>query len=267
MPEHSPETIGHPTASPIPSDAIPKAIGHRGAPRLAQENTLPSFALAAEHGADWVELDVHLTEDGYLVVAHDPTLLRLWGVDRAIADMSLREVAQATGGDARPLAEVLTANQTRGVVTIIDVSTPMIAEAAAKAVAQLPLRHDCAPGFTGDPAGLAKIREILPSATLLFSWESPDLPATGSSDYALLMASRPQYFNQDATVLTADMVTDLHKAGYLVSTYTVDTAEEIDRVLNMGVDAIISNDIDMLCSRIRSFASTTDAVHIRENSR
>ncbi len=50
---------------------------HRGASEYAPENTLPSFELAAEMGADGVELDVQLTKDGELVVAHDESLERV----------------------------------------------------------------------------------------------------------------------------------------------------------------------------------------------
>jgi glycerophosphoryl diester phosphodiesterase len=46
-------------------------VGHRGSPRERTENTLPGFVLALEHGADAVELDVHATADGVVVVHHD----------------------------------------------------------------------------------------------------------------------------------------------------------------------------------------------------
>ena len=49
----------------------PLVLGHRGSPRRARENTLEAFALAREDGADGVELDVHRTRDGSLVVHHD----------------------------------------------------------------------------------------------------------------------------------------------------------------------------------------------------
>jgi glycerophosphoryl diester phosphodiesterase len=49
-------------------------IGHRGAPRRYLENTTPSFAEALRLGADAVELDVHVTSDGRVVVHHDPVL-------------------------------------------------------------------------------------------------------------------------------------------------------------------------------------------------
>lgn len=54
--------------------ARPEIIAHRGASRERPENTLPAFARAAELGADAVELDVHLSQDGHLVVHHDPVI-------------------------------------------------------------------------------------------------------------------------------------------------------------------------------------------------
>jgi glycerophosphoryl diester phosphodiesterase len=53
---------------------MPLRIAHRGMPRRIRENTLPSFSLAIESGADGLELDVHATRDGVVVVHHDPTL-------------------------------------------------------------------------------------------------------------------------------------------------------------------------------------------------
>jgi glycerophosphoryl diester phosphodiesterase len=53
---------------------VTKVIGHRGAPRMARENTVAAFRAAAEAGADMVELDVRRTADGALVVHHDAAL-------------------------------------------------------------------------------------------------------------------------------------------------------------------------------------------------
>lgn len=67
-------------------------VAHRGLHgKDAPENSLKAFQLAAAHGFG-VELDVRLTRDGQLAVHHDDSLLRTCGVDRAIADMPLREI-------------------------------------------------------------------------------------------------------------------------------------------------------------------------------
>lgn len=67
----------------------PLIWAHRGASGHAPENTLPSFQLAAEMGADGVELDVQLTKDGELVVCHDETIDRTSNAKGWIKDYSL----------------------------------------------------------------------------------------------------------------------------------------------------------------------------------
>lgn len=71
-----------------------KVLGHRGASGYAPENTLPSFALALEQGADGVELDVQLTKDGEIVVIHDETIDRTSNGRGWVKDMTLAELRQ-----------------------------------------------------------------------------------------------------------------------------------------------------------------------------
>lgn len=67
-------------------------MAHRGASGYAPENTLEAFELAVKMGAYGVELDVHLTKDGELVVAHDETVDRVSDGSGRIADMTLKEL-------------------------------------------------------------------------------------------------------------------------------------------------------------------------------
>ena len=78
-------------------DAHP-VIGHRGASGLAPENTLQSFALAVEQGADAIEFDVRLSSDGVPVVMHDPTLGRTCNRIEPVAALSAREIQEADAG-------------------------------------------------------------------------------------------------------------------------------------------------------------------------
>lgn len=70
-----------------------KIIAHRGASAYAPENTMAAFRLAWHMGADGIELDCHLSEDGVPVVIHDPTLKRTAGIDRTVASCSAAELA------------------------------------------------------------------------------------------------------------------------------------------------------------------------------
>jgi glycerophosphoryl diester phosphodiesterase len=70
----------------------PRIVAHRGASFEAPENTLAAFKRAWALGVEAVELDVHLTADGEVVVIHDPTTLRTAGVDRRVAEQTLAEL-------------------------------------------------------------------------------------------------------------------------------------------------------------------------------
>jgi glycerophosphoryl diester phosphodiesterase len=73
-------------------------VGHRGASAHAPENTMESFRLAAEMGADAIELDVHLTADGQLAVIHDETLDRTTDRTGRVADLNMDAIREADAG-------------------------------------------------------------------------------------------------------------------------------------------------------------------------
>lgn len=76
----------------------PRIFGHRGAAGLAPENTLPSFALALALGADVLELDVHGTHDGVVVVMHDDTVDRTTNGSGAVRDLTWRQIEALDAG-------------------------------------------------------------------------------------------------------------------------------------------------------------------------
>jgi glycerophosphoryl diester phosphodiesterase len=76
----------------------PFIIGHRGASSLAPENTLASFRKAHDLGAEMIELDVHRTKDGHLVIMHDDTVDRTTGSHGAVKDLTLEEIRQLDAG-------------------------------------------------------------------------------------------------------------------------------------------------------------------------
>ncbi|OJV66701.1 MAG: hypothetical protein BGO41_04565 [Clostridiales bacterium 38-18] len=71
-----------------------KIFGHRGAKAYYAENTLTSFRKALEMGADGLELDIHYSKDGEIIVFHDFTLERMCGVNGNVYDYTLDELKQ-----------------------------------------------------------------------------------------------------------------------------------------------------------------------------
>ena len=79
-------------------DGRPFICGHRGARVHAPENSLAGFAMAAEMGADIIELDVRLTSDGALAIIHDATVDRTTNGTGRVADLSWDEVRALDAG-------------------------------------------------------------------------------------------------------------------------------------------------------------------------
>ena len=73
-------------------------VGHRGNAAHAPENTIESFRQAVAIGVDALEMDVHLTADGHVVVIHDPTLDRTTNRSGRVERMTLAEVQRADAG-------------------------------------------------------------------------------------------------------------------------------------------------------------------------
>lgn len=85
-------------------------IGHRGCPRTEPENTFRSYQRAVDLGVDVIELDVHLSRDGHLVLMHDKAVDRTTNGDGNIVDLEWAEIAELDAGQGErvpQLAEVL----------------------------------------------------------------------------------------------------------------------------------------------------------------
>lgn len=78
-----------------------EVVAHRGASAYAPENTLAAFQLAAEMGAEWFELDTHLSGDGVPVVIHDGTLERTTGMEGAVQGLTVAQIREIDAGSKK----------------------------------------------------------------------------------------------------------------------------------------------------------------------
>jgi glycerophosphoryl diester phosphodiesterase len=131
----------------------PLIFGHRGASSLCPENTMAAFQKAAEVGADGVELDVHLSRDGRLVVCHDETLDRTTDGRGAIRALSCDDIrgfdagswfAREFRGERVPLLDdVLGLVRSRNMSVNIELKTNLVSYEGIEAkVAELVERFD-----------------------------------------------------------------------------------------------------------------------------
>jgi glycerophosphoryl diester phosphodiesterase len=226
------------------SSARPARIAHRGAPREHPENTLPSFARAVELGADGVELDVHATRDGVVVVHHDPvpraavTEGRLAG--RAIAELTydqLRGFRVAPGIGIPTLAEVLSLVGGAAVV-YVELKGSAIERQVIDVIRDSTAR--CAV-HSFDHAAVARAQTFAPEIRrgLLFSRRPRD-PAAAMEGAGALDAW-PEW-----PLVDQAFVTSVRRIGGAVIAWTVNDAGAARRLASMGVDGLCTDDVRLL---------------------
>lgn len=219
------------------------AIAHRGEPVGHRENTLPSFAAAVALGADMVEIDLRRTRDGAIVVLHDQTLDRLWGLEASVGDVHLAEVAALGDGAVRipTLSEVL---QAVPLPLMVDFTRREVVTGGLQAVRAAGALERCL-FVTGNVEALRQLRAASAEARIGLTWlDGPEPPL------ALLRELGAEYWNPWFGLITADGVDAVHEAGLRVSTWTVDTTEDMAGVLTAGVDAVVSNRVGALVAHL-----------------
>ncbi|MCZ7415615.1 MULTISPECIES: glycerophosphodiester phosphodiesterase [unclassified Streptomyces] len=210
-------------------------VGHRGVMGVEPENTLRSFRRAEAEGFDMIELDLHLSKDGELVVMHDAQVDRTTDGSGLVGDMTLAELRglDAGLGERVPVFEE--------VVDAVDV--PMQAEikdaAAARVLADLIERrrlHERIWVISFHDEALRETRERLPDipVALVTGASTPTAPerAVGLGA-AMVSCELPR--------LTAETVERCHAAGLKVISWTVNTAEELARGRELGLDGVVTD--------------------------
>jgi glycerophosphoryl diester phosphodiesterase len=207
-------------------------MGHR-------ENTLPAFTAAVLLGADMVELDLRRTRDGEIVVLHDQSLQRLWGVDASVGDLDLADVAVLGEADVR-------IPTLREVVEVVPI--PLMVDFTRREVVPVALDVVQALGalerslfVTGNVEALRMLRGLSAEARLGLTWLDGEEPPV-----ALLEELGAEYWNPMFGLVTPEGVAAVHRAGLKASTWTVDDPRDMARVLQAGVDAVVSNRIEEL---------------------
>lgn len=251
----------------------PLVFAHRGGCDLGPENTVPAFDAGAATGADGLELDVHLSRDGHVVVFHDSTLGRttdatgpvaaytaeeLRRVDAAFAFAPERGYPHRGQGIGVPtLREVLARYPATRLIIEMKADVEHLGEAVAHDVRRAgAVERICLAGF-GDRA-TAAARKSLPEAACSASHREVRLAVYRSmvgwpvhrTAYGGYQVPERSRWHQ---VVSPRFIRHAHRAGLQVQVWTVDQEADMRRLLAWGVDALISNRPD-LAVRIRNEA-------------
>ena len=237
-----------------------KVWAHRGASGYAPENTLPAFALAVEQEADGIELDVQLTKDGEIVVIHDETLDRTTSGQGWVKDQTWKEIKRldASGGQTGfasatvpTLADVfdLIADTTLTVnIEIKDslIPYPGIVEKVLDLVGERDWEYRIVIS-SFNHLTLAHIRQL---GSLIYTGVLFGDVLYEPWNYAQQLWATALHPNLAYVDHVPDMVAEAHNCLLEINTWTVNQVDDIDRMIEAGVDGIITNYPDLARQRL-----------------
>ncbi|MFN2135450.1 MAG: glycerophosphodiester phosphodiesterase [Candidatus Promineifilaceae bacterium] len=220
----------------------PLIIAHRGASAHATENSLDACALAVDHAADGVEVDVQLTRDGRVVLMHDATLTRLTGSSRKVSELSLAELRDERLPDGQhiPLLEDLF--ETFGDLLLYNLELKDfglrdrgLVDSVAEIVARYKLGEQILVS-SFNPLQVRRAGHSFPRSVAVALLRAP----------GLLRYTR--FFVHAAVDNPHSSLVDKAYAEWAATKglrsfiWTIDDAEEARRVLSLGVNGLITND-------------------------
>ena len=237
----------------------PLIMAHRGYSAAAPENTLPAFTKAIEEGFTAAELDVQMTKDGVIVVLHDSNLKRLAGVDRNIWDMTYDEVRELDVGSHF-------SKEYEG--TMVPTLDEVLKACAGELFLNIEIKR------TGHDEGITeKVIDVIMDNNYLEHCDitsqnyatveevksiNPDIRTAYTSIIGLggihkLPAA--DIISIQETFATYETISNIHNAGKLVFVWTVNEEDTMEQLITLNVDAILTNDPNLLKSVVDKYDS------------
>ena len=244
----------------------PQVFAHRGGCALGPENTIAAFDLGMAAGADGLELDVHLSADGVVVVCHDDTLDRTTDATGLVRSRTAAELAAVDAGcrfcdrsGAFPfrrrgigvptLREVLERYPEALVIVEMKEDSAEMGRAVTDVVrATGAVERVCAAGYGG--RSLEAARAALPEMATSASYAEARLAV-----YRSLARWPVRHAPYDAfqvpeqagvlRIVSPRFIRDVHRSGQRLQVWTIDEQPEMERLLAWGVDGLITNRPDL----------------------
>jgi glycerophosphoryl diester phosphodiesterase len=257
----------------------PLVFGHRGGSRLAPENTLAAFDRGVAEGVDGLELDVRLSRDGEVMVCHDARLDRTCDATGAIADLMASELARVDAGyrfspgdGTRPFRgcglavpvfrEVLARYPQLPFIVEMKDNTPAMARATVEVIREAgALDRVCLGSFY--LGVLRHARRLAPATTTSGARDEVLFAVLASRVGWLPLFRRYQALQvpeqrESTRIVSKRFVRAAHRAGVPVQVWIVDRAEDIRRLLEWGVDAVITDRPDVAVKTVAEWRHEGD---------
>lgn len=235
----------------------PLIFAHRGASARAPANTLAAFTLASELGADGVELDTHLSKDGEVVVIHDFRLEATTDGQGPVRHKTLAELKsldtgswfdEAFAGQRIPTLQEVIDTVGQHLLLNIELKTKSLeddglAEGVVRVVEANGL-VDRVIVSSFNPLALWRVKKLNPlvDVGLLYA---PHLPFYLRHPWLRLLL-RPNALHPHHTMVNEAYVRRAQRNGYLIHTWVVEDVDEMRKLIDWGVDSIITSQPDLL---------------------
>ena len=223
---------------------------HRGASAYYPENTMAAFVGAYEQGADWIELDVHQSEDGQVFIMHDNSFRRIAGLDKKAWELKWGEIRQLdagrwfdpkfTGERFVLLEDVIEYAKQVGIRLNIEIKPAPeeegLEESVADIVREAGFEQDCVITSQNYEA-LKTIKSYAPEMTTVYvmSLAAGRIEKLDAADH----------FSIEGTFVTRHLVARLHRQGKEIYAWTINSKKNINRMIDLGVDNIITDNIPL----------------------
>jgi len=234
-----------------------EVTAHRGSSIHYPENTMSAFMAAKEEGADWIELDVQQTRDGKIIVMHDTNFKRTAGVNKHAWELTYEEIKDFDVGSFKDkkfkgehvplLEEVIKFAKENNIKLNIELKPTGHEENFEKNVIDIINKYS----FQNSCVVTSQIYEVLKNVkeydfhiktVYVMSLAYGDIPALQEADH----------FSIEATSVTQNLVDRVHKEGKELYVWTVNTEENIRKMIKLKVDNIITDNIELAKETIYS---------------
>lgn len=242
---------------------MPLVLAHRGANKVAPQNTLPAFEKALEFKADGLETDVHLSKDGHIVICHNYTIDETSNGKGLVSEMTLRQLKafdfgsyfgnEFKGVTLPTLPELLDLTKEMSLINI-EIKPPKTdCDLVKKVVEEIHnygiVENSIVSCF--DPECIRLVKEIDSNVKTGLLYEDDQL---GNEIMTFGVAKYCSQLKADAAhphrkLITHKEVLELHNLGIAVNPWTVNLEEEIIRLTQWGCDALIS-DVPDYCKKV-----------------
>lgn len=227
-----------------------RAIAHRGDQVGHRENTLPGIASALRAGADVIEIDVKATADGVVVLLHDLSLERFWGRSQLVTGLEYAALPRGAESEETfpTLTDALALISGTAASLLIDMDSPAWAAPSLAvvraAVADGLVRPDQAV-WCGRDDSLGTVRDFDARARIILSWDETNGGGRPPGD-DIVRRLCPEAYNPHWPMLTAEAIHWAHARDMATCCWTVDDELRMAALLDLGVEAMISNQIATL---------------------